>query len=138
MFKKVKEALGFGQCRIIVVGAAPINCETLEFFMTVDVPLLELYGMSESTGPQTVNVREFTRWRTGSCGKNISGVETKIDNPDEHGDGEVSDVLSDIVYDTDLCDDIIYIIATPTNYCLLIVWTMTMTLYTERSLIKKP
>ena len=136
MFKKVKEALGFGQCRIIVVGAAPIHRETLEFFMAVDVPLLELYGMSESTGPQTVNVREFTRWRTGSCGKNISGVETKIDNPDEHGDGEVSYVLSD-VYDSDLCDDVICVIATPTNYCLLIVWTMKMTHYTERSLTEK-
>ena len=93
MFKKVKDALGFGQCRIIVVGAAPIHRETLEFFMAFDIPLLELYGMSESTGPQMVNIREFTRWRMGSCGKNISGAETKINNPDEHGDGEVSDVL---------------------------------------------
>ena len=68
-------------------------------------------------------------------------METKIDNPDEHGDGEVNDVLSDMlsdVYDSNLCDDVICIIATPTNYCLLIVWTMKVTHYTERSLIKKP
>ena len=91
MFKKVKEALGFAQCKIIVVGAAPIHRETLEFFMGFDIPILELYGMSESTGPHTSNIKEFRRWRTGSCGKNITGVTTKIDNPDEHGDGEVSD-----------------------------------------------
>lgn len=76
-----------------MVGAAPVHRETLEFFMAFDIPILELYGMSESTGPQTSNIREFTRWRTGSCGKNISGAQTKIDNPDEHGDGEVSGLL---------------------------------------------
>ena len=59
-------------------------------------------------------------------------METRIDNPDEHGDGELSDVLSDI-YDSDLCDDVICIITTPTNYCLLIVWTVKMIHYTKRS-----
>ena len=73
------------------MGAAPIHRETLEFFMGFDVPILELYGMSESAGPHTSNIKEFKRWRTGSCGKNITGTTTKIDNPDEHGDGEVSD-----------------------------------------------
>ena len=48
----------------------------------------------------------------------------------------LSDMLSD-VYDSNLCDDVICIIATPTNCCLLIVWTMKVTHYTERSLIKK-
>ena len=90
VFKRVKEALGFGQCKVILVGAAPIHRETLEFFMGFDIPILELYGMSESAGPHAANLRKPTRWRTGSCGKNISGVSTKIDNPDEHGDGEVS------------------------------------------------
>ena len=62
--------------------------ETLEFFMSVDIPVCELYGMSECTGPQTVNLKSSTQWRSGFCGKGISGVETAIDNP---GNGEVSD-----------------------------------------------
>ena len=66
--------------------------ETLEFFMAVDIPVLELYGMSESTGPQTISLKSPTRWRTGSCGKSMSGAETKIDNPDQDGNGEVGDV----------------------------------------------
>jgi len=90
VFKKVREALGFSKCKQMIVGAAPIHRETLEFFMSVDMPILELYGMSECTGPHTLNVKNFKQWRTGSCGQCISGVETKIDNPDEHGDGEVS------------------------------------------------
>lgn len=69
--------------------------------MAVDIPVLELYGMSESTGPQTISLKSSTRWRTGSCGKDMSGAETKIDNPDEDGNGEVSDVrqsFSDVKY----------------------------------------
>ena len=65
--------------------------------MAVDVPVLELYGMSESTGPQTISLKSSTRWRTGSCGKDMSGAETKIDNPDEDGNGEVSDVRQSLV-----------------------------------------
>ena len=44
----------------MVVGDAPLHHETLEFCMTVDVLLLELYGITESMGPQTVNISEFT------------------------------------------------------------------------------
>ena len=92
VFKKVREALGFSKCRVILVGAAPVHRETLEYFMSVDIPVLELYGMSESTGPQTLSLKTSTRWRTGSCGKNMSGAKTKIDQPDENGDGEVSNI----------------------------------------------
>ena len=73
----------------MIVGAAPIHRETLEFFMSVDMPVLELYGMSECSGPQTLNIKNSKQWRTGSCGRTMSGAETKIDNPDDHGDGEV-------------------------------------------------
>ena len=98
VFRKVQEALGFTKCSYTVVGAAPVHRETLEFFMGFDIPILEMYGMTESTGPHTMNVKSpqitslnsASKWRVGSCGKNMSGAETKIDNPDENGDGEVS------------------------------------------------
>ena len=92
VFNKVKEALGFSKCRVFLVGADTIHMKTVEFFMAVDIPVLELYGMSECTGPQTLNLRTFRRWRTGSCGKCMNGVETKIDKLYEHGIGEVSDI----------------------------------------------
>ena len=92
VFKKVRETLGLAKCKNTVVGAAPIHRETLEFFMGFDIPILEMYGMTESTGPQTISLKSASRWRIGSCGKSMSGAETKIDNPNENGDGEVSDV----------------------------------------------
>ena len=93
-FDKIKEALGLSHCKIIVVGAASIQCEVVEYFMSFDIPLLEWYGMTECTGPHTANIsdKKHTQWKIGSCGMNISGVETKIDYPDENGDGEVSNV----------------------------------------------
>ena len=37
-------------------AAAPIARSVLEFFLDFDIPLYELYGMSESTGPQTLSL----------------------------------------------------------------------------------
>ena len=89
VFKKVKEALGLRNCKVSMVGGAPTHQETLEFFMAVDITIQEMYGMSECSGA-TINLKSSTKWRTGSCGKAINGVEVKIDCPDECGDGEVS------------------------------------------------
>ena len=50
VFKKVRKALGFDRCRLIISGAAPIVRDTLEFFLSLDVLLMEGYGMSESSG----------------------------------------------------------------------------------------
>ena len=46
-------------------------------------------GMSESTGPETLNFISKHRWRTGSCGPVLDGLRLKIANPDANGDGEV-------------------------------------------------
>lgn len=50
VFKKVRRALGLDRCRIAMSAAAPIMKDTLEFFMSLDIPVTEIYGMSESTG----------------------------------------------------------------------------------------
>lgn len=65
VFKKVRLALGLDRCKNCFTGAAPITKETLEYFMSLDIPLLELYGMSESSGPHTVSLpRDYhiMRW----------------------------------------------------------------------------
>ena len=58
--------------------------------MSLDLPILEVYGMSESTGPQTLNVFTPGGWKLGSAGRVISGCELMIHSPDDSGDGEVS------------------------------------------------
>ncbi|XP_054467417.1 long-chain-fatty-acid--CoA ligase ACSBG2-like [Anoplopoma fimbria] len=87
VFKKVRDALGLDRCKLCFTGAAPITKETLEYFMSLNIPLLELYGMSESSGPHTVSSGTF--YRMTSCGKGMPGSKTKLENPDEDGSGEI-------------------------------------------------
>ncbi|XP_072353272.1 long-chain-fatty-acid--CoA ligase ACSBG2-like isoform X2 [Scyliorhinus torazame] len=87
VFKKVRVLLGLDHCTKYFTGAAPITKDTLEFFLSLRIPIFELYGMSESTGPHTVSQKDF--FRMTSCGKTMDGCKTKIDKPDELGSGEI-------------------------------------------------
>ncbi|XP_041862858.1 long-chain-fatty-acid--CoA ligase ACSBG2 isoform X2 [Melanotaenia boesemani] len=87
VFKKVRKALGLDRCTKCYTGAAPITKDTLEFFLSLDIPLYELYGMSECTGPHTISGPEA--FKLTSCGKEIPGCKTKLHNPDEEGNGEI-------------------------------------------------
>ncbi|XP_056274178.1 long-chain-fatty-acid--CoA ligase ACSBG2-like [Pseudoliparis swirei] len=87
VFKKVRESLGLDLCRLCFTGAAPITKDTLEFFMSLNIPLLELYGMSESSCPHTISTD--INYRLTSCGKKMPGSKTKLENPDEDGSGEI-------------------------------------------------
>ena len=51
--RPVRQLLGLDDLRVAVTSAAPIPVEVLQFFRALGVPLSELYGMSESTGPMT-------------------------------------------------------------------------------------
>ena len=90
VFKKVRERLGFTRCKILLTGAAPIHRSVLEYFMSINMPVLELYGMSENTGPETIN--QMSSWRLGSVGHPIHGALVKIDNPVD-GEGEVREII---------------------------------------------
>ena len=79
-----------------MVGTASICYETLNYFMDFNIPIMEWYGLTESTGPHTANIRDekHTQWKVGSCGIHINGVEIKINHCDKDGCREVSDVVT--------------------------------------------
>ena len=85
---KIKAKIGMEEQLVLHVGAAPIHRKVLEHFMRYNLPVLELYGMSEDTGPASLNT--IKDWRLGSVGKKLLGTQIKIDNPDENREGEVS------------------------------------------------
>jgi long-subunit acyl-CoA synthetase (AMP-forming) len=82
VFSKVRERLGLDRCRFALTGAAPISKDTLEFFLSLGLPVYEIYGMSECTGPATQSLPHA--YRTGWVGKPLVGSEVKIAE-----DGEV-------------------------------------------------
>ena len=49
-FKKVRQALGLDRCHFPLSGAAPLAEDTLTYFMSVNISLHELYGLSECSG----------------------------------------------------------------------------------------
>lgn len=76
VFSKVRDALGLDQCRIMITSAAPISKSTLDFFLSLGLPIMEVYGMSECTGPATVSLPGA--YRTGWVGRKMQGTELKI------------------------------------------------------------
>jgi long-chain acyl-CoA synthetase len=51
VIQKLKVALGFDRARILSSGAAPIAPDVLAFFASIDLPIREIYGQSEDSGP---------------------------------------------------------------------------------------
>jgi long-subunit acyl-CoA synthetase (AMP-forming) len=76
VFRTVRERLGLDRCRLAVTGAAPIARDTLEFFLSLGIPIYEVYGMSESSGPTTYSKPD--RFRIGKVGVPFPGAELKI------------------------------------------------------------
>ena len=82
VISKVKAALGFDRAQRLYSGAAPIAPDVLEFMASLDLPILEIYGQSEDTGPTAVNL--VGRTRIGTVGPALPGIEVKI-----AADGEI-------------------------------------------------
>lgn len=106
VFSKVRHAIGMDRCRVCLTGAAPINKSTLEFFFSLDIPVLELYGMSESTGPTTMSHLLGRGFVLGSCGLPMPGTEIRIEHDskrDKVGEGEICfrgrHIMSGYMYD---------------------------------------
>jgi long-chain acyl-CoA synthetase len=73
---KVREGLGMENVILAITAAAPINPELVKFFHTIGVPLYEVYGMSENTGPATATLPGVLK--IGSVGKPLPGVEVAV------------------------------------------------------------
>ena len=73
---KLKAALGFDRVRDLFSGAAPIAPDVLEFFSSLDLPIREIYGQSEDTGPTSCNLVGQTK--IGSVGVALPGIAVKI------------------------------------------------------------
>ncbi len=82
VFASAKKALGLSNARYCLTGAAPIAPEIIEFFNSLDIPLMEIYGQSEDSGPTTVS--RLGANRIGKVGQAWPGTEVRLAD-----DGEI-------------------------------------------------
>jgi long-chain acyl-CoA synthetase len=89
VFSKVRERLG-GRLRLGVSGAAPLGIDVLEFFHSLNMLVIEGYGLTETSSSLSVN--DPDDYRFGTVGHAVDGCELRLDS-----DGEIL-VRSDTIF----------------------------------------
>ena len=82
ILRPIRSLLGLGETEIVVSGAAPLPPEVGAFFGGLGVRIMDVYGMSETTGAFTTNTPQA--FRLGTVGRPVPGSEVMI-----AGDGEI-------------------------------------------------
>jgi long-chain acyl-CoA synthetase len=81
VFSKIQQRLG-GRLRVLVSGSAPLSRDIAEFFAAANLPIMEGYGLTESSAANFVN--RLGKLKIGTVGQPLGDLECKID-----ADGEV-------------------------------------------------
>ena len=76
VFEPLKRRIGFDRARLAFSGAAPASPELFGYFQALGIPLVEGYGMTESTGVIAVNRPD--RALVGTVGEPLPGIEVTL------------------------------------------------------------
>jgi long-chain acyl-CoA synthetase len=83
-----RRALG-GKIKFIAVGAAALQPDIGRLFSAAGILTLSGYGMTETSPFISVNRTEPGLHQFGTVGIPVPGVQIKIDEPNENGEGEI-------------------------------------------------
>ena len=93
VYQKIKIVLGLDQAKFLMFGAAPMALHTQEYFLSLNLFLVNTYGMSECSGPETVleptNLPSLDSKSLSSCGYKIPGTDLCLFDIDNEGNGEI-------------------------------------------------
>ncbi|MEB0133957.1 AMP-binding protein [Actimicrobium sp. CCC2.4] len=81
IFRALQNFIGLRRVKIALTGAAPISPAIVQFFRTLGVPLVEVYGMTESSG--MVLGQRLDDVRIGRVGLPTLGVEHRLSEQGE-------------------------------------------------------
>jgi long-chain acyl-CoA synthetase len=73
----VRKMIGIDRARLCVTGAAPISPDLVKWYLALGVPMLEVWGMSESCGASTY--MPLARIKPGSIGVACPWNEVRLD-----------------------------------------------------------
>ncbi|NMK44667.1 AMP-binding protein [Achromobacter sp. Bel] len=76
VLRALQNFIGLRRVRVAMTGAAPIPPDVVRYFRTLGVPLLEVYGLTESAG--MIFGQHPDRVKVGTVGEPILGVDWKM------------------------------------------------------------
>jgi long-chain acyl-CoA synthetase len=82
VFPTIRKKMIGSKLRALICGSAPLSVETQLFFMMLGIPVLQVYGLTETTAICTMDDPDV-RPLPGRVGPAISGVEMKIAENEE-------------------------------------------------------
>ncbi len=80
VYRKLREAFG-EQVAWAIVGGAPLGERLAHFYRGIGLPVLEGYGLTETSGAVAVNTPD--EHRVGTVGKPLRGTEVRVDSGGE-------------------------------------------------------
>jgi long-chain acyl-CoA synthetase len=81
IFRKIRERFGT-HLRALICGSAPLAPETQQFFLMLGIPVLQAYGLTETTGICTLDDPRVPV-EPGYVGTAITGIEMKLGENEE-------------------------------------------------------
>ena len=81
IFNKIKERFG-PHLRALICGSAPLAPETQQFFLMLGIPVLQVYGLTETAAICTLDDPRVQA-EPGYVGQAIRGIEMKVADNDE-------------------------------------------------------
>jgi len=88
VLRALQNFIGLREAKVALTGAAPIAPDVVRFFRTLGVPLVEVYGLTESTG--MVTGHDLDHVHVGTVGPVTQGVAYRIaDNGEFQIQGEM-------------------------------------------------
>lgn len=77
IFSKWQEALG-GRCRAVASGSAALSPRLARIFLAAGIPVMEGYGLTETSPVISVNCEDNDGVRIGTVGRVLENMEVKI------------------------------------------------------------
>jgi long-chain acyl-CoA synthetase len=81
VFPTIRKKMIGPNLKALICGSAPLNLETQQYFMMLGIPVLQVYGLTETTAICTMD--DPRQVKAGRVGPAISGIEMKLGESEE-------------------------------------------------------